>query len=614
MTLPVANTKVGFTQDGDRATVPLTVLPVFIPAGGNPSFPSEVTDPAGPQFLAILLPTAGEGLPDDPGETARPGGTPGFYETAIRDRALAEKFRPIASATAGRREVAITDYSGWYVDTIWIQPSPIEFGTIVTVKQVVVSILNTFRDETRTLNVIDISALGAGVSILADPTPETLLPQQDLTVTLEAIVNGPPAINADTVFTFDSIEISVLTTGIRLIIFEFPPDQPIREQLGWFTDIMKARDGIEQRQGLRTTPRTRLRQTWSGPDDAETSRMRTTLLVQRALTYGIPIWTEMQTVTQAESAGATVIQVNTVNVDHRVDSVIIVYDPTTRTFQDAEIASFTASSITMVSALSGAVAADAIVLPVRFGHILREPGLDDRRTGKMVTEILFETEDNVELAYADQTALEVDWTVHPEDGYPIVHDCNVMSGTQRRKWESKITRKDSQIGKPLVAQRHPVSDIIGDKATVDIVGLAEIRRWRSLLHWLRGSWGPFYLPTFRNDLPPDLDFTLNATTITIKNVGLFDLSGFQLPHESLMLELPDGSQFFAEIASVLELSATQEQITLSTAFDAAATTVIAATARISWLELSRIDGDSATFNHKWAGHATLNFNVRTVTE
>jgi hypothetical protein len=614
MTLPVANVKIGYTQGGDRATVPITVLPMFIPAGGNPDFPIA-TDPTGPQFLAILLPTPGEGLPDDPGETARPGGTPGNFLTAQRDRALAEKFRPVSSATSGRREVAITDYSGWYVDTIWILPSPIEFGTIVTSKNVAVSVLNTFREESRTLLTVDISALGAGVSVLADPTPEVLLPQQDLTITLEAVISGPPAINADTVFTFSSIAISVLTTGIRLIIFEFPPDQPIREQLGWFTDVMKARDGIEQRQGLRTTPRTRLSQQWSGPDDAETSRLRTTLLVQRALTYGIPIWTELQRVTQGESAGATVIQVNTDNVDHRVDSIIAIYDPTTRTFEDAEIAAFTSSSITVKAALSKAVPGDAIVLPVRFGHILREPGFDDRRTGKMVTEIIFETEDNVDLAYADLAAVAADgWTVHPEDGYPIFDGCNVMGGTQRRKWEGKITRKDNQIGLPLVAQRYPVSDIVGDKATVDIVGLAEIRRWRSLLHFLRGSLRPFYLPTFRNDLPPDLDFTLNATTITIKNVGLFNLSGFQLPHTSVMLTLPDKSQFFAEIVSVLELSATQEQITLATEFDPAATTVIAATARLSWLELSRMDGDAATFNHKWAGHATLNFNVRTTSE
>lgn len=615
MTLPVANTQVGYNPASDRATVPVTVLPVFIPAGGNPSFPSEVTDPNGPRFLAILLPTAGEGLPDDPGETARPGGTPGNWKPAERAFTLPEAFRPVASGTNGHKETVIAGYSDWYVNRLWILPDPIDFGTIVTAKQVVVSVLNTFRDESRTLNTIDISALGAGVSLLSDPTPEVLQPQQDLTFTMEAVITGPPSINANTVFTFDTLTVEVLTTGIRLIIFDFPPDQPIREQMGWFTDIMKTRDGIEQRQGLRTTPRQRLKQSWSGPEDAELSRMRTTMLVQRALTYGIPVWTEMQTVTQGELAGATVIQVNTVGVDHRNDATIIIYDPSTRTFQDAEISSFTASSITVVTAVAGAIAADAIILPVRFGHILREPALDDRRVGKMVTEILFETEDNVDLAYADTAAVIADgWTVHPEDSYPIFNDCNVIGGSQQRKWESKITRKDSQIGKPFVQQRHPVSDIVGEKATVDLDSLVEIRRWRSMLHFLRGSWGPFYLPTFRNDLPADVDFTLNAGSIIIKNVGLFNLSGFQLPHTSVMLTLPDGSQFFAEILSIAEISATQESITLVNAFDAAATTVIAATARLSWLELSRIDGDAATFNHKWAGHATLNFNVRTVIE
>lgn len=613
MTLPVADTQVGYSPGGERATVPVTILRVFIPAGGNPDFPTEVTDPAGPKFLAILLATPGEGLPTG-GQTARPGGTPDD-KFAARTNTIPERFRASAFGTNGHKEVAIGGFSDWFVDRIWIQPSPIAFGNIVTAKQVVVSVLNTFREESRTLQTIDISALGPGVSILVDPTPALLLPLSDLTFTMQAVINGPPSINGDTVFTFDTITVAILTTGIRLILFEFPPDQPIREQLGWFTDVMKARDGMEQRQGLRTTPRTRLRQRFSGPDDAETSRMRTTLLTQRALKYGIPIWTEMQTVTQGESPGATVIQVNTIAVDHRDGATIIIYDQQTRAFQDALIDSFTDTAITLVTALGLAVPDTAIVLPVRFGHILREPSFDDRQTGKMVTEIIFETEDNAELAYADTAAIIADgWTVHPEDSLPIFDDCNVMGNTQRRKWESKITRKDSQIGLPLVVQRHPVSDIVGDKATVDLDGLVEIRRYRSMLHFLRGSLRSFYLPTFRNDLPADVDFTLNASSIIIKNVGLFDLSGFQPPHTSVMLTLPDGSLFFAEILSIAEIDETQETITLVNAFDAAATSVTAATARISWLELSRLDGDAATFNHKWAGHATLNFNVRTVTE
>jgi len=613
MTLPVADTQVGYSPGGDRATVPVTILRVFIPPGGNPDFPSEVTDPAGPKFLAILLPTAGEGLPDDPGETARPGGT--FDDKfAARTNTIPERFRASAFGTNGHKEVAITDYSDWFVDKIWILPSPIAFGQIITSKQVAVSVLNAFREESKTLLSVDISALGAGVSILSDPTPETLQPQQDLIVTLEAVFAGPPTISGDVVFSFSTLTVSILATGIRLIVFHYQPDKSIREQMAWFTDIIKARDGIEQRQGLRTTPRQLFRYEYSKPEDAETSRMRTTLLVHRGLTFGIPIWTEMKTVTQGELVGATVIQVNTDNVDHRDDGNIMIFDQLTSIFEDAVIDSFTSSSITLTSALLKAVPEGALVLPLRFGHIVREPSFADYQKNLLVTRVEFETEDNVDLAFADQAALEVEFPVHPEDSLPILNDVNIMRGQQARTFFSTLTRKDSQIGIPLVVQRHPVSDIGGEAATKDLIGLAEIRKYRSLMHFLRGSLGSFYVPTFRNDLPVALDFALNATTITIENISLVDLSGFQLPHQSVMLELPDGSQFFAEISSVAELSDTQETITLSTAFDPAITLITAADARISWLELTRVEGDTATFFHDFVGQANLSFNLRTIIE
>ena len=79
-----------------------------------------------------------------------------------------------------------------------------------------------------------------------------------------------------------------------------------------------------------------------------------------------------------------------------------------------------------------------------------------------------------------------------------------------------------------------------------------------------------------------------------------------------MLELPDGTQFFAEIASVTAIDAATEQINLTSPFDAAMTVVVAATAKISWLELVRIEGDAASFVSNWAGgEGLVRFQTRT---
>lgn len=613
MTLPVADAQIAFDTPGDRATVPITFLPVFIPVGGNPDFPSEVTDPAGPQFLAILLPDAGEGLPDDGGETARPGGSPGEFETGSRIKALIEKFRPLVSDLSGGRDAVIAEFSDWFVDKIWIRPVPIAFGNILSPKSVVVAFLNAFRSQVRTLSSIDISALGLGVSITVDPTPLIMQPNQDATATIEAIPNGPPSFDANVDFVFDHRTISIRSTGTRLILFFHQPEQPMQEDLGWFTDILKKRDGNEQRDSLRSTPRQTFRFRIKQDDPDQVALLRNILFIFRPFLFGVPVWHEQRVVTNAVTSGAMVIPVDTTDVDHRVGGSIMVWEPDTLAFFDAVIDSFTSSSITIVTATIVNISKAARVIPIRFGFIDGEPRYNDNIVGIQETIVTFETTDNVDLAFANQAALEVEFPVHPEDSLPVLSDPNMMqSRTQNRTTQMPHTNIDGKIGLRQLVATVPRQDILGRKSA-KINSLAEVRKWRSFLHFVRGSFGPFYLPTFRNDVPPKIDFNLNSSTITVFNAKLTSLIGINDPHKSVMLELPDGSQFFAEIASVAEIDDDTETITLVNPFDAAATPVVAATAKISWLELSRIEGDAATFLYNWAGgEGSIRFQTRTI--
>ena len=549
MALPIEAAAIGFTGlAGDaRATTPATFLPVFIPAGGNPDFPSEFTDPNGPITFAVLLATVGAGIPTGAEIQRGVQGTVESIKVSPIGAAFArrEPLRPLKTGAA--QDAVIAGFSEWYVDQIWIIPQPIAFGNIISVRAVTLSILNTYRYEDRLFSAIDLSALGAGVTATTDPTPVTLRPNEEVGAVLEAVFAGPSTIDADTVFNFDNGNIAVVTTGRRLILFSYPPEQPIAERVGWVTDIIKSRDGDEQRQSLRTTPRRTFKLRFGGQDTVETHTLRNTIFAFRGLIFGIPIWSELQRVSQAEIVGSLTIEVNTDDVDHVIGGTIMIYEPQTRAVQDAAIDSFTASQITLTKGLQSAMSAEAWIVPVSFGYITRDPQYDDAQTGRLVTEIEFQTIENNDVAYADLAALQVDWTTHPEDSLPIVHDCNILSGKRQQiQHRNKLSRGDPGIGLPLQVQRHPFADLIGSKRTLDLDNLAEIRKYRSLLHWLRGSWGPFYLPTFRNDVPADVDFQLDSGTVTIKNIGLVDLSAFGSPHESLMLELPDGTRYFAK--------------------------------------------------------------------
>ncbi len=554
---------------------------------GNPSFPSEFTDPNQPVGIEDVQLN--------------------FFPASLF---ITQPLTP-EPISAG---VAIGGFSDYYVDRVWIDPVPIEFGSIIDNVSVTVDILNTFRYESRALLALDLSAVQPGVDIEpSTPVPINLLPTQQGSVILTATFeDGPPSFSDDVVFVFDHRIVDVQASGRRLILFWYEPEQPLEEQLSWFTDVIENRDGNESRDSKRTTPRQQFEFNIVAETEQEAGELRNLLLTFRSFSFGIPVWIEQRQVTAPLASGGTVIQVNTQSIDHRVGGSILIWEPSTKEFFDAQIDSLTSSSITLVNPTSTDISADAIIVPLRFGQILEGPRYNDAIVNRFETGIVFEVTDNVDLAFADQAALEAEFPVHPTNQLPILSDPNVVRGrSQRRNQETDVTRLDAGIGLFQVVAKKPQGFLSGSKG-MRFTNLAELRRWRSLLHWLRGSWGPFYMPTFRNDLPAVIDFNLNSGTITIQNVGYTQFYGAQEPHTAAMLELPDGRQFFAVITGSAIIDEDTETITLSPGFSTSAEIVTASTARISFLERVRIDGDVARILHDYVGYGSIRFPTKTI--
>lgn len=552
---------------------------------GSDAFPTEFTDPNQAAGITEAGPSAFDVATEFVGPTLRQS--------------------PLRAAAA------VANYSDWYVDRIWIQPSPVDFGAVISARQITTSVLSTFRHENRTLSSVDLSAL-SGVTLVAGAVPQTLEPLGEAALTFEAATSGDPEFDADAVFTFDHRTIQVRMSGLRLAVFWYQPEQPLQERLTWFTDIQEVRNGDEFRDSLRATPRQVLNYRVVSETEAEAASLRNLLLVFRSFIFGVPVWHEQRRVMTSTTSGGSVINVDTADVDHKVGGSVLLWEPATRRFQDGQIQSFDANSITLTAGLGSDVTADALVLPVRLGYILDEPRYDDAVVGRFETTVSFETTDNVDLAFADDAAVASVFPTHPDDAVVVLSDPNMLDGRgQSREQTTTFGRVDNEIGIFELSSKRPRSFLRGSKGAI-FRDLAELRRWRSLLHWLRGSWGEFYLPTFRNDLPPVLDFTLSAGSVTIANVGISSTLGVVQPRRAVMLELSDGRKFFATVVSAVEIDADTESITLSNPFGIASEVVTASTARISFLELTRVEGDTANILHLFAGDGQIRFATKTI--
>ena len=70
-------------------------------------------------------------------------------------------------------------------------------------------------------------------------------------------LDGPPVIEADFIFQFPDEAPTLSISGRRVVVFGLKPNwaNGWLERLMWATDVLTARDGTEQRVGLRAKPR-----------------------------------------------------------------------------------------------------------------------------------------------------------------------------------------------------------------------------------------------------------------------------------------------------------------------------------------------------------------------
>ena len=149
-----------------------------------------------------------------------------------------------------------TDMEGagfdWFERIIVSVPS-IELGAFIETEQEI-GIYSTFREQSVTLNSIDIGT-GDGTNILGvPPLPFSLAPQSGINQIFQAIESGASTIDGDIVYNFSSGQVSIAVSGSRTVILPWEPNESITEKLEWRTDVLNTYSG-ETRRGLREAPR-----------------------------------------------------------------------------------------------------------------------------------------------------------------------------------------------------------------------------------------------------------------------------------------------------------------------------------------------------------------------
>ena len=500
--------------------------------------------------------------------------------------------------SAGYRDLGAGRY--WF-DHVHSVPQAIALGNIVTTVVRQIEIYNAFHREARELQTAE-NNVGGGTTLLNVPVvPYDIAAQHSLYVNLQVSTSGPPTLNGTLVFTLDSGVLVIPVTGSRVVMFPYPPESPIDEELEFRTTVLSAVNGKEQRVALRRCPRQSFNLNFAVEDDGVRRRLQSLVFGWLAGVFGIPVWFEARRLTVDAATDDLVIQVDTRYADFRDGGLAIVwYDE--ETYDALEIASHTNSSITFSSPLTQPfAAATSWVMPLRTA--LADPQISGARhpVGLDQFPLTFRVLDNDAPGIADASAFPA------YDGRVLLNGANFMgANTAPRGTSMKVGRHDNETGAPAQFTDWLAPQGVSQKGFFCTTDQA---RWevRQLLHALRGPQSAFYLPTFYQDLVAAGPFSSGSPNMDIENVGYTRYVNGQAPNNHIRIELLSGVEYCKEIVSSVVLSDDVERLTLSEAW--AATIQPAEIRRISYLPLSRIAEDTVRLQHSGSGETAVVFGV-----
>lgn len=279
------------------------------------------------------------------------------------------------------------------------------------------------------------------------------------------------------------------------------------------------------------------------------------------------------------------------------------FTPPTESFASVDD---TYTEINLASEIGEAFSAGAYILPVGIGYVSRFPTYSTHQ--KNLEEADYTLTFNQESDFAELPTNFVPTLTDlqsPENVLPILEFRNEIEGGRTKK--GQVQRREDVLESGLSNRQayswFPYADEVG-VFQITLTSFDEIWNWRKFLHYLRGSYNEFYIPTYTNDIP-----NVTTTASNVFNVEDIDLSLlFGNPPDprrnAIRLEFPDGTVEYRMITQVID-NVTTEEITVSSA-------VTAGNPEISFLQRARIFGDTVSWEHVRNDYAQLRFAYRTI--
>jgi len=501
-----------------------------------------------------------------------------------------------------------------------IIPKSFDLGNVLSTINREYELFNAYRTTSKQISATTKTNTD-GITLTNDPadSPNIIEPLETIVITVAVAPTGPVTISANVAYHFVTGEnLKVTFTGTRVVIASLEPQSEITETWEYFTNIIPAASGDEQRIAARDVPRQSFTYRFV-KEDQDLQFFENQLWGWMQNTWGLPIWTDYTTLSADASVGATTLSVvSTDERDFRENALggeLALIWSGKNSFEAVEVESFTANSITVRQGLVNAFSEGDLVMPLRLSRITDRVGGRYWKINAKSGEVTWRVEDNRDFrdepGSPNPTAAV--GTYRGDPVWDIYDDFLQLSGATYAVVDDKDIRVfGDNLGKISAStpRKYPKNTITGLQMTS--YDRTEFWRLRKFFADLRGRQKAIWVSTGREDFVPETLVAAGASEINVEPVNYTtQVRGStygEKTRQDIEIRYIDGTVDRFRITSSAETAGVREVLSLdgTTSQEVSVDNVD----RISFLVKRRLASDTLNFQHdSYEGEVTIPFGL-----
>lgn len=311
---------------------------------------------------------------------------------------------------------------------------------------------------------------------------------------------------------------------LRTNLLSIAPDRPVTEVMKWKTVVDAAEDGTEQRSTLTSFARIEHQVDFLMTTDADAKELFEQFATQATETFSYPLWCEPTRLLAAVAPGDGTLQLDTTMFDLQPGDQLffITTDETISESVRVQTINVDGVTVTLAAGFINAWTLDDPVYRVTTVILQDKPQISRPPFGYIEAKVtLRQTEFRdlfapgitpTEAAKADVIGDRIlDGTLHTLQSVPILHARPIVDSENAEAFDWNFEIIDYDIGAFMQVTNRAVAAVTWPRKYYS-TQLIQKFYWNYILNWCHGQRRPVWLPTWMNEIGPEV-FDIAGNTI-----------------------------------------------------------------------------------------------------